>query len=174
MNGNLKTTEIRMKDVLELARLYYEMENAVMVSPHGLRKRMDAGDNSFQLVDLRSPAEFARSHIIGAVNVAAYTDPETAAYEETERMLAEFRALGDEKELILYCYSAACMTGRKIGKMLSQNDILAKHLNIGWNEWRYDWRAWNHEHEWESAQVESYIESSTPTDNVEDPLQCIC
>ncbi len=163
-----------MKDVQELMQLYYAMENAVMVSPHGLRKRMDAGDTSFQLVDVRSPMEFSKAHIIGAVNVAAYADPDTAAYEETERMLEEFRALGDEKELILYCYSKACMTGRKIGKLLSQNGIYAKHLNIGWNEWRYAWQSWNHEHEWESARVESYIASSAAPDMGDDPMQCLC
>jgi len=39
------------------------------------------------------------------------------------------------------------MTGRKIGKLLAENGIYVKSLNIGWNEWRYFWDLWNHDSE---------------------------
>ena len=50
-----------------------------------------------------------------------------------------------------------CMSGRKIGKILSDNNIYVKQLGIGWNEWRYDWNNWNHEYEWEITDVNDYI-----------------
>jgi hypothetical protein len=49
------------------------------------------------------------------------------------------------------------MTGRKIGKMLAEFDIYVQHLGVGWNEWRYDWTSWNHEHEWDSTDVMDYV-----------------
>jgi hypothetical protein len=52
------------------------------------------------------------------------------------------------------------MTGRKVGKILANNGIFVKHLNIGWNEWRHDWNAWNHEHEWNTTTVQNYLEGS--------------
>jgi rhodanese-related sulfurtransferase len=141
----------------ELIAEFYAVENAVHVSPHGLRRMMDKGDQSYILVDLRSPEEYEREHIIGAINIAAYKDPNTSAYEETERIVGEFTKLPKDKDIIVYCYSSACMTGRKIGKMLSENGIFVKHLGIGWNEWRHFWTTWNHEHEWGVTKPEDYI-----------------
>lgn len=138
---------------------YYRIENAVHVSPHGLRKLMDKGDQSFVLVDLRSAVEYEKAHIVGAVNIPAYSDPDTSAYDDKERITRQFRELPKGKDIIVYCYSTPCMTGRKIGLMLSDQGIYVKHLGIGWNEWRYDWTGWNHEHEWAITKAEDYIVS---------------
>lgn len=141
----------------DLIRGYYETENAVTVSPHGLRKRMDKGDTWYTLVDLRSAEEYRREHIVGAVNIPAYSDPDTSAYGDVERILAAFQTLPKDKEIIVYCYSRPCMTGRKIGLMLAENGVSVKHLGIGWNEWRHDWTGWNHEHEWTATRAEDYV-----------------
>lgn len=157
LTGQLDKKE---KTAEELVKEFYLIENAVHVSPHGLRGKMDKGDTSFVLVDLRSREEYEREHILGAVNIPAYSDPNTSAYDDIDRIVGEFRTLisaNPDKDIIVYCYSIPCMTGRKIGKMLTENDIYVKHLGIGWNEWRYYWNLWNHEHEWNTKNVESYI-----------------
>ena len=139
---------------------FYSAETAAHVSPHHIRKGMDKADNSFILVDLRSQEEYEREHIIGAVNVPAYKSPEKSAYGDVDRIVNGFKELELEnpgKELIVYCYSIPCMTGSKIGKMLADHDIYVKHLGVGWNEWRYFWTQWNHEHEWEKTNVENYV-----------------
>ena len=118
----------------DLISEFYAIENAVHVSPHSLRKMMDKGDGSYVLVDLRSAEEYDKEHIIGAVSIPAYKD----------------------KVIIVYCYSTPCMTGRKVGKMLADKGIFVKHLGIGWNDWRYDWTAWNHVHEWNITSAENY------------------
>lgn len=141
-----------------LIKEFYNVENAVHISPHSLRKKMDKGDKSFVLIDLRSAEEYEGSHIIGAVNIPAYKDPNTSAYDEKDRIINSFRQLPKDKEIIVYCYSTACMTGRKIGKMLAENGIYVKHLGIGWNEWRYSWKLWNHDGE-APSKVENYISS---------------
>ncbi|MAG60085.1 hypothetical protein CMO96_04835 [Candidatus Woesebacteria bacterium] len=136
---------------------YYAAEVAVNVSPHHIRKAMDKGDDSFVLVDLRSQEEYEREHVTGAINVPAYKDPYTSAYGDVERITRAFRALPKDKDIIVYCYSMPCMTGRKIGNMLAQNDIYVQELGIGWNEWRHFWTLWNHEHEWSQRLVEDYV-----------------
>jgi len=141
-----------------LVKEFYLTENAVRVSPHSLRVRMDRGDDSYILVDLRSQEEYEKEHIIGAINIPAYLDPYTASYDE-ERLVKEFSKLPKGKEIIVYCYSEPCMTGRKVGKILAENGIYVKHLGIGWNEWRYHWTDWNHEIEWDQVKVEDYIYS---------------
>ncbi len=139
---------------------FYATETAVHISPHSIRKHMAEGDTSdFILVDLRSAEEYEKEHIISAVNIPAYTDPNTSAYDEVERIVSSFQTLkaeNPEKDIIVYCYSTACMTGRKVGDMLADHDIYVKHLGIGWNEWRYDWNMWNHDGETPST-VDGYI-----------------
>jgi rhodanese-related sulfurtransferase len=152
---NYKTDDQRVDD-------YYHTEVAVSVSPHGLRKKMAQGNTSFLLVDLRSQEEYEREHIVGARNVPAYADPEHSAYDQVDRIVNGFKELQErypDKQLITYCYSIPCMTSRKIGKILADHGIYVKHLEVGWNEWRYFWTLWNHEHEWEKTNVEDYVVS---------------
>lgn len=140
-----------------LIKEFYDIENAVYVSPHGMRTKMSKGIKDFILVDLRSAQEYEQEHIAGAINIPAYSDPDTSAYGDVERIVGAFKELPEDKEIIVYCYSIPCMTGRKIGKMLADHGIYVKHLGIGWNEWRYHWTLWNHAHEWNQTSVEDYI-----------------
>ncbi|MAF14107.1 MAG: hypothetical protein CMI53_04430 [Parcubacteria group bacterium] len=154
-----------------LIKEFYATETAVSVSPHHIRKGMDKGDSSFILVDLRSQEEYEREHIIGAISIPAYKDPETSAYGDVERIVRSFAELSKDKEIITYCYSIPCMTSRKVGNILAENGIFVKHLNVGWNEWRYFWTMWNHEHEWDVTNVKDYVisgsEPGTPKINEE-------
>lgn len=166
-------------NIKELMGLYYRLENAVTVSPHGLRKRIAAGDDDFLLVDLRSRLEYEQSHIVGARSIPAYSSPDTPAYEQHERIVSAFGALGVEKEIIVYCYSKACMSGKKIGVLLADHDIFVKHLGIGWNEWRHAWQSWNHEHEWPENSAEEYIASGPEPGrysgtSTSGPIHCEC
>ena len=144
----------------ELITDYYLTENAVHVSPHHIRKAMDKGESDFILVDVRSQEEYEEEHIIGAVSIPAYKDPDTSDYDDVERIVNAFQELiedNPDKDIIIYCYSLPCMSGRKVGLMLAENDIYVQQLGVGWNEWRYFWTLWNHEHEWDLTNVEDYV-----------------
>ena len=148
----------------QLRSHYYQSEVATLVSPHGLRKDIAKGDESFILVDVRSQQEYEEEHIIGAVNVPAYVDPDTSAYGDVERIVRGFENIMREypnRDIIIYCYSTACMSGRKVGKMLTEHGIYPRELGIGWNQWRYDWNAWNHPHEWYITNVMDYVASGS-------------
>jgi len=123
----------------ELITDYYLTENAVHVSPHHIRKAMDKGESDFILVDVRSQEEYEEEHIIGAVSIPAYKDPDTSDYDDVERIVNAFQELiedNPDKDIIIYCYSLPCMSGRKVGLMLAENDIYVQQLGVGWNEWR--------------------------------------
>jgi len=148
----------------QLRAQYYRSEVATLESPHGIRKAIMQRKDHFILVDVRSAQEYEMEHIIGAVNVPVYRDPDTSAYDEEDRIVAEFREVinkNPDKTVIIYCYSSSCMSGRKIANMLTDYGISVKELGIGWNEWRYDWNMWNYPHEWETTNVEDYIYSGT-------------
>jgi len=126
----MNTSQQRYKD-------FYDTENLVSVSPATIKQKMDTGVHDYILVDLRSAAEYDQEHIIGAINI-----PGT---QNITSMVDAFRQLPANKDIILYCYSAACTLSRQVGQILAQNGIFAKHLNIGWSEWRYHWDLWNPE-----------------------------
>ncbi len=131
----------------ELIKEFYAIENAVHVSPHSVRKNMEKVGSEIILVDLRSKEEYETAHIIGAVNIPAYATPDKSDYGAVDRIVGAFKALPKDAEIVVYCYSIPCMTGRKIGKMLTEHGIYVKHLGIGWSEWRYYWNLWNHDGE---------------------------
>ena len=147
-----QSKEAKIKD-------FYDTENYVHVSPHSIRKDIMQWKQKKILVDLRSNEEYQTSHIVWAINIPAYKNPDESAYDEVSRIVWEFQKLPKDKEVVVYCYSIPCMTGRKIGKMLTENGIYVKHLGIWWNEWRYDWESWNHELEWKNSKVEEYVSS---------------
>ena len=154
----------------ELIAEFYAVETAVSVSPHHIRKGMAKGDGSFVLVDLRSEEEYIEEHIIGAVNIPAYKDRDHSDYGAIERIVSSFENLVEEspdKDIIVYCYSGPCMTGRKVGKILADREIYVQHLGIGWNEWRYHWTIWNHAHEWEETDVLDYVTSGSEPGTVD-------
>lgn len=138
---------------------YYATEEAVHVSPHSLRKKMEIGEIPYILVDLRSAEEYKIAHITGAINIPAYKDKDTSDYGAVDRIVSEFGKLSKEKDIVVYCYSVPCMTGRKIGNILAKKGVFVKHLGIGWNEWKNDWKSWNHEHEWGVTYPWQYITS---------------
>lgn len=116
-----ETTEDRIAE-------FYLTETAVNVSPHDLQVRMDEGDDSFLVVDLRSGGEYDREHIVGAMSIPGSADAET--------IYQAFATLDQSKEIIVHCYSESCMLGRNVGAMLAERGIFVKHLGVGWAEWK--------------------------------------
>jgi len=114
---------------------------------------MSNGEDGFILVDIRTKEDYEREHIVGAINIDTSQDLDV--------ILAAFEALPDNQEIIIYCYSASCMNGRKAGNFLAENGVYVKELTIGWNEWRYGWQMWNYDTEWETYKVEDYVVSGS-------------
>lgn len=142
----------------DLIAEYYKIENLTSVSPYDIKSSLERGTaDEYVLVDLRSFEEYEAEHITGAINVPNYL-PEDATGEGGEaRIVREFQRIQDEnpgKDIITYCYSAACMASRKVGHTLAEHGIYTKHLNIGWYEWKYYWTIWNGE---DGRQAEDFI-----------------
>ncbi len=147
--GVLATSSFSDQTKEEHIAEYYKIENLVSVSPYDIKSALQRNtQDSFVLVDLRTPAEYEAEHITSAINIPNYIDPAVSGQDNNERIVnafAELKADNPNKDIITYCYSAACMASRKVGLALSENGIATKHLNIGWYEWKYYWTMWNGE-----------------------------
>jgi rhodanese-related sulfurtransferase len=146
---------------------YYANTAATLVSPHNVRERMSSSKNNYVLIDTRAVEDYERGHIVTAINI----DTGTGGEKTTDDVLREFRTVIEEnpnKEIIIYCYSASCMNGRKVGNFLANNGVFVKELTIGWNEWRYNWRTWNYDTEWDTYDVDDFWVAGTEPGGVPD------
>jgi len=146
----------------DLIAEYYKVENLVSVSPYDIRTGLQRGTyDDFVLVDMRSPAEYEAGHITTAINIPNYLPSDATGESSEDRIVKAFKevvAENPDKEIIVHCYSAACMVSRKVGDTLAGYDIYIKHLNIGWYEWKYYWTLWNGE---DGSSAEDYITTGT-------------
>lgn len=136
---------------------YYVTENAVAVSPHDLRMEMDKWGDDFIIVDLRSAWEYQAEHIRWAINIPGIAGDANAQAQE-DRIIREFAKLPKDKRIIIHCYTHYCMLAKHVGLMLAKKWIYVHELNIGWNEWRYQWDLWNGEGTSKTVNVLDYIE----------------
>ncbi|MEM0383137.1 MAG: rhodanese-like domain-containing protein [Candidatus Anstonellales archaeon] len=124
---------VKKSDQTPIFLKHYESKYFVEVSPYMLVNRISNQDDSFVLVDLRSELEYSRGHIVGAINIPVVG-------MDNETIVSKFRELvrqNPNKEIIVYCGSASCRLGDRIGYLLSINGINVRKLAVGWNEWKY-------------------------------------
>ncbi|MDP6265606.1 MAG: rhodanese-like domain-containing protein, partial [Candidatus Woesearchaeota archaeon] len=155
----------------ELIKEFYDVETAVHVSPHGMRKHLGENPNQV-IVDLRSQEEYQTAHITTAISIPAYATPDKSDYGAVARIVGGFEKILEENpkaDIIVYCYSGPCMTGRKIGHMLADHGIYVRHLGIGWSEWKYYWNMWNHDGETQ-VNPEEFITSGPEPGTLSDDL----
>ena len=105
----------------ELMKEFYEIENAVHISPHGLRKHIGEDPNVI-IVDLRSQEEYEEEHIVTAVNVPAYKDRDHSDYGAIERIVSQFKELHDT--LALQYFNALFKSGVRVAQLRTMLGIL--------------------------------------------------
>ena len=144
----------------DLIKDFYDIETAVSISPHHMRGYMGEFQE-FVIVDVRDTNDYEQEHIISAINIPASLSD--------EELVEQFSKISEGKEIITYCYSTACMSSRKVGKVLADAGIYVKHLNVGWNEWKYSPESWNYPEEWADLDIqETLISGSEPGEFPED------
>jgi len=130
---------------------YYQNSVSTLQSPHGYREQMHKGYTDYVLVDTRAKQDYINGHITGAFNIDSS--------QSIDQVVEQFSALDQkyEKPILIYCYSASCMNGRKIGALLAEHGIYVHELTIGYNEWEFYPEVWNYPEDWENLNIEDYI-----------------
>jgi len=134
---------------------YYANSVATLKSPHSLRKEMNRGYHDYIVVDTRAQSDYENGHITGALNIDSEQSVEEVVDAFTEL------SVSSDKQIVIYCYSASCMNGRKVGNVLAQNGIFVKELTIGYNEWEFFPDSWNYPDEKGTYDIEDYITRGT-------------
>ena len=147
----LMTYHVYVNTDTQNIKSYYQNSVATLQSPHGYREQMHKGYTDYTLVDTRAQEDYIKGHITGAVNIDSS--------QSVDQVVEQFSALDQayKKPILIYCYSASCMNGRKIGALLARHGIYVHELTIGYNEWEFYPETWNYPDEWEDLDIEDYI-----------------
>jgi len=146
----LQQTEQPTKNQSQIAA-YYANSVATLKSPHSLRKEMNRGYHDYTVVDTRALEDYENGHISGAINI----DSE----QSVEEVIDAFKQIQEssDKPILIYCYSASCMNGRKVGNVLAKNGVYVHELTIGYNEWEFFPDSWNYPLEAGTYDIKNYI-----------------
>lgn len=101
------------------------------VSPEDVKKRIDDGEDT-QIVDIRSPAEFERGHIPGAINIPMAELP--SRVDEVE--------WGDDVVVACPIGQSSVQAARLIGSYEGvDDDSSVSSMAGGYEAWEYDLEA---------------------------------
>ena len=107
----------------ELVKEHFLQKYLTETDAHKVAGRIDQGEPGFLMVDVRAKKDFEEARIKGAFSLP---------YDEIE---SRYRALPDDRELIVYCYSAECMLGARAAFKLATLGVYVREMNTGWAEW---------------------------------------
>jgi rhodanese-related sulfurtransferase len=98
------------------------------VTPEEVKQRIDSGDDT-QIIDIRSPAEFERGHIPGALNIPMAELP--SRVDEVE--------WGDDVVVACPIGQSSVQAARLIGSYEGVDDESSvKSMAGGYEDWEYD------------------------------------
>ncbi|MBO8159220.1 rhodanese-like domain-containing protein [Thermosyntropha sp.] len=109
-------------DIREIADAYFAQmpEHIYKINSPELKERIDAGDANILIIDIRSPEDYAKGHIKGAVNI-----PFAKMHEYLDK-------IPSDKEIFVYCY-----TGQTAGQTVAIMNMYgynARSLHFGFNK----------------------------------------
>jgi rhodanese-related sulfurtransferase len=110
-----------------LAVDYFSRKMGFTVGQSQLKKKIDAGDTDFQVIDTRSEGGYRKAHIPGAIWVDA---------DCIEEHLHKF---DKNKVNIVYCYGSLCLRGPRVCLQAAQAGYPVMELHGNFDGWAQDY-----------------------------------
>lgn len=101
---------------------HFEQKLAFEVGPIGLANQIQ-NKTAVQIVDLRTPELYAKSHVPNAINLS-YENLEAGKFE-----------LDQKTPVVVYCYDIVCNLSTKAALLLAKKGYQAKELVGGFADW---------------------------------------
>ncbi|MDP3544027.1 MAG: rhodanese-like domain-containing protein [Elusimicrobiota bacterium] len=102
---------------------YFKAKLAYDMSPYGLHELIDQKSQEYQVVDVRSAADFAAGHIPTAINIPLADLP------------AKLSSLPKNKTIVTSCGSITCQLAPRAALELAQKGFKVMELHGGFREW---------------------------------------
>lgn len=112
---------------VKLANEFFRAKTAFTTGVHELEVLINskAGADSYQVVDVRYPADFRKAHVPGAINLpkGKWQNPQ---------------GLNRDATLYLYCYTPTCHLAAEAAVELTAQGYKAVEVEGGWERWLHD------------------------------------
>lgn len=112
--------------------------SASKYDPLLLASKLRKNKTDFELVDIRSTADYNRGHISGAVSIPVYTTAlvgKSGDLDEVGIKEAFKKLVNTDKFLIIYAQNAYSTIPSDIAAILGSDAKEVKALAVGWEEW---------------------------------------
>lgn len=113
---------VEQVDIRDIADEYFAQmpEHTYKIDSKELKERIDANDQNILVIDIRSPEDYAKGHVKGAVNI-----PFGKMHEYLDKLPAD-------KEIFIYCY-----TGQTAGQTVAIMNMYgynARSVHLGFDK----------------------------------------
>lgn len=115
------TTETLSRDAVKAIE-FFEQKLEFEIGPIGLKFALEAKE-PLQIIDLRTPELYAKSHVPGAINIAI---------EDLDKYLPK---LNKDVVTVVYCYNITCHLSAKAALHLAKKGYRVKELIGGFNDY---------------------------------------
>jgi rhodanese-related sulfurtransferase len=136
-------------------------DGAAVYDPYVLKMDLDRGELPYLLLDLRSVEEFETEHIRGAISLPTYTSlKDLPKHSLNEKKIMEKIESLDAKDraVVVYAHTRDSKLAQDTALILRKNGHEVSVLGVGWNEWRHFRNLWLPEPEWNTVELNNYIE----------------
>ena len=102
---------------------YFQAKLNFEMTPYSLKNHLDKGTKEYFVLDVRSPEDFAKGHIPGALSIPLLDLP------------AKLATLPKDKTIVTYCGNLACGLAPKAALKLAQAGFKVMQLTGGFATW---------------------------------------
>jgi len=130
----------KIKELIELERYLY-------IDPLTILKIIDNGDKKIILLDLRDSLSYNRAHIKGAAHYSM---------DQIKKDTSKFK----NKKIIIYGDTSSSVLSKETALLLIEKGIDVRLMSVGWNEFRHFRNLWVPESQWNTIDVNKYIQTN--------------
>jgi rhodanese-related sulfurtransferase len=121
MNATLSDI-LRKRSGYRRAKKFFEARLQFTLGPYDLNEMLKRGD-SVNIIDVCKSEDFAREHIVGAVNLP-------------EIRWSNFTDLRKDRINVVYCYSPTCLLSARAAMYFAEHDFPVMELLGGIETWK--------------------------------------
>ena len=113
---------LKGRKMLHKAKSFFESRLEFVRGPFELKHMIEEGEK-LNIIDVRSPEDYAKEHIPGAVNLP-------------HDKWSTFKGLSKDRTNVVYCYTVVCQIATKAAKYFAEHDFPVIELQGGMEYWK--------------------------------------
>ena len=114
--------KLRRREMLHRSKTFFERRLDFIRGPVELNWMIKQGEK-LNIIDVRSPEDYTKEHIPGAVNLP-------------QEQWSTFKGLSKDRPNVVYCYTVVCQLATKAARYFAEHDFPVIELQGGIEYWK--------------------------------------